>query len=297
MPETTYIGCCCCIDTLDPCVDVCDCFAQYHFDSCKCMSKDWILTASGFTDLNGTCLECASFNGTHSLRHSSGCLWETSTTGPCNAGNKRWKLNYSASLNRWEATNAAGTLYVKALADWVCNGTNSMSLQSNGDCGTVPTPPPSSISVSPVGTCPEAFCFECGGCTVFPKKWKLTVSGVTNGTCSNCTSFNGEFELVRTHPVPGFPSPFYCVRWAGGAGINCGGPAPAPWELYTGFSNAGWFLDAVVGTGVPANTTIAEYGLADADWNCLGLNEMPLLGSPSTPHCSWPSTVLLEPIL
>lgn len=314
MPTETKLRCCAC------CIDVCTCFG---IDDCRCMDRRWQLVASGFAnDVLMTCTVCADFNGTFDLDHSSACVWQTSTTGPCSA-NPRWKMSYNSGANRWEAVNAAGTLYTRAKADWNCTGSNVMTKVSDGGCVSVVNSPPSTVTLSPVPIpgcpCPdEIICSDCPPCEAVPRRWTFTLSGITNdplgGSCDGpgdtCANYNQEYILEFCGAVgPGGSS--LRSAWRSDQffwfcdGLSNGFGADLACRGINGCSNDG-DLSLRIGFGPDPNcwnqdnaTTGGSY-VNEAPWDCFGPNVMTLksgVGACSAiSRCSgWPATVTLEP--
>lgn len=46
---------------------------------------------------------------------------------------------------------------------------------------------------------------DCNSCPAAPNTWRTTVAGVTDGTSTNCTGFNGTHDIPWVLDIPGTP--------------------------------------------------------------------------------------------
>ena len=127
----------------------------------------------------------------------------------------------------------------------------------------------------------------CATCTdsTLAKIWEFTISGVTNGSCSNCANdYNGTFQVTNV---------FVC-RSNTSELTTCGS--------FTSLER--YRLDILSGPGPSFGRLSSHIGLekqsiwSNADFDCLGSNvltqEFP---SDSNDVCfGWPSTVTVKPI-
>jgi hypothetical protein len=118
------------------------------------------------------------------------------------------------------------------------------------------------------------------------KIWTFTMSGVTNGTCTNCNGYNGDVSLIHDG-MPGCnwndnvltpcnisnQALRYGMRWF---------PLGTVWELIAHRSD-----------GIPA-PIIATWTLPIGSWNCNGPNTLTLMSSDGT-CATWPATVTVTP--
>src|SRR5262245_18603676 len=111
-----------------------------------------------------------------------------------------------------------------------------------------------------------------------PKQWKVTLSGVTNGVCTQCASFNGDFILDR-QAVPG------CLWSYSIPGSPCGYPA-----LSLAISKSGSTYRLSVFIGSNANWLLTSSTPLDCLATYTPTNTLSL-------GCNWPSTVTATPIL
>lgn len=98
----------------------------------------------------------------------------------------------------------------------------------------------------------------CSQCPVAPQRWKLSVSGITNGECTECGALNGDFTLNH---ISG-------CNWATDSVSACE-PAFPTWSLFYG-SNT-WFLQTeTMGAGLGP----VQYTLAASLFRCLQPNTL-----------------------
>lgn len=109
----------------------------------------------------------------------------------------------------------------------------------------------------------------CCGCLTTPAVYRLTaMAGITNGTCTKCTNYNGTFDLTTNG----------ACQWKSARFAGCASPAvPAlgGWQLYCDTAN--WYLipeDILV-----TDTDFIYYVKAKSGWNCNGINVMALAGT------------------
>lgn len=92
-------------------------------------------------------------------------------------------------------------------------------------------------------------------CNCSPRRWSLTISGITDGTCTACATINGTWTLAHDGGT----------TWTTGDAGACGGGVQPSWQLVY---NAGfWTLSSSAG---------AQYILSGALWDCDGPNVMTL---------------------
>lgn len=118
----------------------------------------------------------------------------------------------------------------------------------------------------------------CCGCEASPNTWAMTVAGVTNATpvtCTECPSFNGDWQLVYRGGC----------RWSA---VHPGVCTPGtPWSLSCNAGDGLWTLTT------SAAPVAAVYTLAVSAWRCFGPNVMTLT-TPDTVRCSsFPPTLTL----
>lgn len=118
---------------------------------------------------------------------------------------------------------------------------------------------------------------DCYGCASIARRWKVTFSGVANGTCDECDALNGEHVLERNYAYS------YC-RWTKAASA-CG-------EVRIHFIRH-WSITQVI--LVRSGLIIAGYTLLTDDFDCHGPNTLPLTNI-SDECTNWPASVVLEPV-
>jgi len=109
-------------------------------------------------------------------------------------------------------------------------------------------------------------------------KWTFTVSGITNGTCSDCTDLNGDWILCWTSGL----------TWESNelaTDTICGNARPA-WTLTHNSGSSRFELTGADGT---------VYALAEAGFDCLDDNT--LTGVTAVPDCSHPASITITPCL
>lgn len=122
------------------------------------------------------------------------------------------------------------------------------------------------------------------------RSWTFSIGGITNGTCTQCSAFNGTFELRysdhcgyadwQSTPTPCTGNPFDPV----GCRIH------ARWRLGSGSTELFYFLNCNVGNGFSS----AVYRSPVATWNCNGPNVFTL--NTSSGEClNYPASVTLFP--
>ena len=140
-----------------------------------------------------------------------------------------------------------------------------------------------SCGTSPVGTGSQTVeCICCPDGT--PLIWQYTLSGITDDACTNCTGYNGTFNLIHigacnwtTNELTPCFFEFDPNRMAF---FSCGGTGQDDnWELLL-LKNDG--------------NTIATYSIPEENFDCLGTNTLDFVSSLNT--CgTWPTTALVFP--
>jgi YD repeat-containing protein len=122
---------------------------------------------------------------------------------------------------------------------------------------------------------------DCNGLRI-PTKWKMTVSGITNGTCSDCTSLNGDYYPERL----GTSCSVYEVAIAGSP---CGFNIVRITLTYDTYADT---ILMVIGFGPGYALTISnasQHDLWVETWT-------PSRTVFSPPGCTFPDTIMLEPM-
>lgn len=260
------IGTCCCGGSI--CGGTCPCCG------CTVLPCRWMLTLAGIG--NGTCADCVHLNNTFTLTKEATCNW-TSPTGGTLCGFPA-HINLSCRGSYWALTvDANGTLaeYRLPVSEWNCTGPNTLVREFGHDvCSNWPA----TVTVTPILTDMLTCTTPCCGCSSFPSRWRLTITGVTNNTCGECNGYNLSILLFKQQGL--------CI-WVG---FDTEGFCGANSEYVLVCESTHWDLDlpGIVGLGS------AFYRTLVANWNCLDMNVMPRFEVQS-PHCNWPLTVTLVP--
>lgn len=161
-------------------------------------------------------------------------------------------------------------------------GTNTFNTFNTGGTNTFNT----GGTVNTGGTNTFAtFALSCGLCSSTPVRWKVTVAGITNGTCSQCSGYNGTFTL---HHVGGS-----ACQWKSTETVLCPSSGTSAVERFALSYSAilvSWVV-VIQGAGV----SLAEYRLASASFNCMGSNTLTRVGATSGNCATYPTTVLVQP--
>lgn len=136
---------------------------------------------------------------------------------------------------------------------------------------------PSSLS-SGAGPITELCC----SCEASPFAWSITVSGLTNAVCQACQNLNGTWTLMYTGNCT------WITDDKGMAPCNPLSDDPS-WKLFC--SGGVWTLQFVAIAGTDAT----QWKLAEADWNCLGANVMPLAHDSGACNNN-PATITITPV-
>lgn len=128
---------------------------------------------------------------------------------------------------------------------------------------------------------------NCDGCTAGgsdqpPTKWTLTVSGTTNGTCTDCGNYNGDWVLCYQDDAP-------TCTWQTTDTGDCAAGTEPRYKLVYNSAATRWEVRALAGDG----TIMASWALAKASWKCRNTNTLPNITT--TTDCNWPATVTVVP--
>lgn len=140
---------------------------------------------------------------------------------------------------------------------------------------------------------PGTTCCACLTRSTLRQSWTMTISGITNGTCSSCSQYNGTFILYWNydcHWTDWRATPATCV---GTTGIVACDPHNT-WTLRLETGTFKLRSTAEAGGGL---LSVSIYELAEASWNCSGSNVMTRTAN-VTSSCatgSFPATVTLTP--
>ena len=118
-----------------------------------------------------------------------------------------------------------------------------------------------------------------------PLDWTFDVSGVTNGDCTLCDSYNGSITIRHHSGCEWRRTPFVltCPSTSSVTTYN--------WRLVTTATH----FELQAGTTLFGWGSYARYGLPFADFNCLGSNDMPLLATPNSQCNNWPASITINP--
>lgn len=128
----------------------------------------------------------------------------------------------------------------------------------------------------------------CLACVAAPAQWQMTVSGITNGSCSNCDRWNGTV-ILKNHtliPLAGGPCLWSSPVELGSAPCPAGCGDCSRWTLVLTSVEAELFIDGL---------SMGAYTLPLTSFDCLGSNTL-ILGRASDDCLNWPSTITLEPV-
>lgn len=119
----------------------------------------------------------------------------------------------------------------------------------------------------------------CGDCTLMPYQYKVTLAGIADGSCNLCDeNFNGTFTITK------FGNENTCL-WLLDLGFFCDGT-----NGITLFYNPGGYWEFSIGS-----SSFNTYRLAPEDFDCTGVNVMPLVTDAG--YCTnLPATVTLTPV-
>lgn len=121
---------------------------------------------------------------------------------------------------------------------------------------------------------------SCGGCSM-PFTVSVAISGVTNGSCGDCTDLNGTYILTWVSSYP-LSTEDWCAQWVGTvAEAGCGSGYDI--VLYYSISEAKWKLQYP--RGASPSTTLTFVG----DWDCVGDNVF--TDSSTNTYCPGPVTL------
>jgi hypothetical protein len=121
----------------------------------------------------------------------------------------------------------------------------------------------------------------CSQCPAAPMQWNLTVSGIQNGACSQCTGLNGYWMLKYRSGC----------SWSSDALSPCDPMGLNAWSLFN--SPTGWVLSTetmVAGAGK------VTWSLSNVAFKCLGVNTFSLDPLGSAVGCTnLPATLTIVP--
>lgn len=129
----------------------------------------------------------------------------------------------------------------------------------------------------------------CGECAnPAPAQFALSVAGITNSACTNCSRWNGDFILTNDSLV--FPSGNPC-RWSspvetGAAPCAAGCGNCSRWQLVVSSTAAELLADG---------NLMAAYTIAKASYDCDGPNTLPYFAD-SLACITWPASLTLTPL-
>jgi hypothetical protein len=127
---------------------------------------------------------------------------------------------------------------------------------------------------------------NCGGCTTVPYAWTLTVSGITNGTCTDSTNVNGTFTL---NDVTSSEAGTWCVVWSNATqttGTFCGATG-GRYRMGFNTNTSVWQLDFMQDGEL-------IYTIASGSLTCLGNNTW--TGTPNDlDYTNEPTSITLSP--
>jgi hypothetical protein len=152
----------------------------------------WTLRVAGVT--NAACADCTGYNGTWTLWHLDGCVWDTddASTRCGDPSVPTWTLSYNAGLGRWQlVAGGSQAVYETDAAHWNCCEPNGMALAvANPDvCGGWPA----RLELLPVGDCtgcpdgvpptrPGTVATDCCPGVLLPTRLYATLSNGATGT-------------------------------------------------------------------------------------------------------------------
>ncbi len=122
---------------------------------------------------------------------------------------------------------------------------------------------------------------DCIDCPYMPRRWQVTISGVENGSCTDCGLVNGTWVMERV------PTSAGCL-WSADLDI-CGGEAAglSAVRFYRWFNYTYLIINAM-------SLHIARYR-PQGTFDCYGSNTFELFQAST--HCSnWPATLVMEPV-
>lgn len=170
----------------------------------------------------------------------------------------------------WASPNAA-EIWPIAPSDTPGFGGGPVDVTSDG----------SSTSSSEAETSTEDYT-DCDGCDFMPRLWKVSFSGVADGTCADCELLNGEWTLERDFDLWG------CV-WVA-QHPACGGPS-AGYNEFRFYKRPNYIYLMVY----VQSTYNAKYRPVSNTFNCHGPNTLELWQAGTHPCRNFPATVVLEP--
>jgi hypothetical protein len=150
--------------------------------------------------------------------------------------------------------------------------------------------------------CCNSLCYPCIDPNLPSARWFLTVAGIANNDCTDCTSLNGSFTLD--------PDPDISCRWNSGGDVTCfGQPATTPWILLGPDQAVGmwadqWNLFAIYGMNTDgAGNAIPTYTCPRQGFQCCDSNTFTLnpagvakcYGALSSCCANWPATLTITP--
>ena len=129
----------------------------------------------------------------------------------------------------------------------------------------------------------ETVAVSCGSCGTMPRRWALSVSGVANGTCTDCSGLNGNWTLTYTSG---------CTWKSQDTPCQCGTGAAYIWELDYLPGTQVWQLAV---TNVTFGGAFVDYTLADSSFHCNGANTLPRTIA-DNPCTGWPANLTITPL-
>lgn len=129
--------------------------------------------------------------------------------------------------------------------------------------------------------------------------WEITVAGITDNSCTNCTNWNGTFTLTRRFsssgqivcPVSsGAGGELSYERWAG----FCVSGSDGYWNFYYNSFSSEWILEPAY-SGSSMQPAGGQYSLAGASFTCNDANDLSLAAS-GTACQMFPSTITVTPV-
>jgi len=245
-------------------------------DACT-SGKCFIVTIPAVTD--GTCGECETINIAAELQFVSGCRWSHTLATTLCGKPVTFTLEYSASVWTLSMDDGVGVnTWTMNQSDFACTGAMTFTLTNSTGVCTLPSTV--TVEVATCDVCP---------CDIMPAQWILTMSGFTNGACSNCTALNGDITLTFVETgVCGWKS-------AVGAYGLCG--ENRFFTLSYDIANDRFILQdfAAVGVGSPYISFVSNsLPRSGGDFDCFGSNT--LTGSGWGGYCTTgPSFVSIRP--
>lgn len=160
---------------------------------------------------------------------------------------------------------------------WFKSGTETLVVNSSGNLVNCHQCPCDGFGVVPG-------CAECSG--NMAQCWELTVAGVSNQDCTDCSLRNGTFTLSCSFCFCGRTSP--TVTRCSESGDATG----SLWALDYDGGTSEWTL-SVASTGGTGFEVI--YTISAIDFDCVGTNEFTFDSSNSS-CTNWPSTLTITPV-